>query len=92
MNQARLLSEKPAQSYDEYALTVYTTWQISFEKLSPCAAKIIQLCSLLHQCRSKLAFSRSFSCSFSSPFRHFCAKNAKMKQKGEQKGVQKGQL
>ncbi|KAJ7101145.1 hypothetical protein C8R44DRAFT_576990, partial [Mycena epipterygia] len=47
-NQARLLSQKPAQSHDNYAWTVYTTWQISFEQLSQPAATFLQLCSLLH--------------------------------------------
>ncbi|KAJ7680068.1 P-loop containing nucleoside triphosphate hydrolase protein [Mycena rosella] len=47
-NRARLLSEKPAQSHDDYAWTVYTTWQISFEKLSTVAATLLQLCSSLH--------------------------------------------
>ncbi|KAJ6469700.1 hypothetical protein DFH09DRAFT_837155, partial [Mycena vulgaris] len=42
-NQARLLSEKPDQSHDDYAQTLYTTWQISFEQLSKPAAKILQL-------------------------------------------------
>src|ERR1700753_4030105 len=47
-NKSRLLSEKPAQSHDSYAWTVYTTWQMSFNKLSPLAARFLQLCSLLH--------------------------------------------
>ncbi|KAJ6600267.1 hypothetical protein DFH09DRAFT_593317 [Mycena vulgaris] len=47
-NRAQLLSEKPAQQHDDYAWTVYTTWQMSFEKLSPPAAKFLQLCSLIH--------------------------------------------
>jgi hypothetical protein len=47
-NKARLLSEKPAQSHDSYVWTVYTTWQISFERLSPLAARLLQLYSLLH--------------------------------------------
>ncbi|KAF8143480.1 P-loop containing nucleoside triphosphate hydrolase protein [Mycena galopus ATCC 62051] len=47
-NRARLLSEKPTQSHDEYAWTVYTTWQMSFEKLSKPARKLLQLCSFLH--------------------------------------------
>ncbi|KAJ6547748.1 P-loop containing nucleoside triphosphate hydrolase protein [Mycena vulgaris] len=47
-NQARLLSEQPNQSHDDYGQTVYTTWQISFEQLSKPAATILQLCSLLH--------------------------------------------
>ncbi|KAJ7474349.1 P-loop containing nucleoside triphosphate hydrolase protein [Mycena latifolia] len=47
-NKTRLLSDKPTQSHDNYAWTVYTTWQISFEKLSPLAARFLQLCSCLH--------------------------------------------
>ncbi|KAJ7765230.1 hypothetical protein B0H16DRAFT_414843 [Mycena metata] len=47
-NQARLLSEKPAQSHDRYAWTVYTTWQMSFDRLTPPAAMFLQHCSLLH--------------------------------------------
>ncbi|KAJ7850239.1 hypothetical protein B0H13DRAFT_2401391 [Mycena leptocephala] len=48
-NRAQLLSEKPAQSHDNYAWTVYTTWQMSFDQLSPLAAMFLQLCSFLHQ-------------------------------------------
>ncbi|KAJ7713483.1 hypothetical protein B0H16DRAFT_1702437 [Mycena metata] len=47
-NQARLLSEKPAQSHDRYAWTVYTTWQMSFDRLTPSAAMFLQHCSFLH--------------------------------------------
>ncbi|KAJ7101066.1 P-loop containing nucleoside triphosphate hydrolase protein, partial [Mycena epipterygia] len=47
-NRARLLKQKPAQSHDNYAWTVYTTWQISFNQLSQPAATFLQLCSLLH--------------------------------------------
>ncbi|KAJ7756939.1 hypothetical protein B0H16DRAFT_1457834 [Mycena metata] len=47
-NQARLLSEKPAQSYDRYAWTVYTTWQMSFDRLTPPAAMFLQHCSFLY--------------------------------------------
>ncbi|KAJ7875955.1 P-loop containing nucleoside triphosphate hydrolase protein [Mycena leptocephala] len=47
-NRAQLLREKPAQSHDSYAWTVYTTWQMSFDKLSPLAAMFLQLCSFLH--------------------------------------------
>ncbi|KAJ6484270.1 P-loop containing nucleoside triphosphate hydrolase protein [Mycena vulgaris] len=47
-NQARLLSEQPDQSHDNYAQTVYTTWQISFKQLSKPAATLLQLCSFLH--------------------------------------------
>ncbi|KAJ7019540.1 P-loop containing nucleoside triphosphate hydrolase protein [Mycena alexandri] len=47
-NRARLLSEKAVQSHDLYAWTVYTTWQISFDRLSQLAATLLQLCSFLH--------------------------------------------
>ncbi|KAJ6547981.1 hypothetical protein DFH09DRAFT_1281715 [Mycena vulgaris] len=47
-NQDQLLSEKPAQSHDAYAWTVYTTWNLSFQKLSKPATTILQLCSFLH--------------------------------------------
>ncbi|KAJ7101180.1 hypothetical protein C8R44DRAFT_859288 [Mycena epipterygia] len=47
-NRVRLLSQQPAQSHDNYAWTVYTTWQISFNQLSQPAAIFLQLCSLLH--------------------------------------------
>ncbi|KAJ7720419.1 P-loop containing nucleoside triphosphate hydrolase protein [Mycena metata] len=47
-NQARLLSERPAQSHDHYAWTVYTTWQMSFDQLTPLAAMFLQHCSFLH--------------------------------------------
>ncbi|KAJ7121454.1 hypothetical protein C8R44DRAFT_919864, partial [Mycena epipterygia] len=33
-NRAQLLSQRQAQSHDDYAWTVYTTWQISFNQLS----------------------------------------------------------
>ncbi|KAF8119870.1 P-loop containing nucleoside triphosphate hydrolase protein [Mycena galopus ATCC 62051] len=48
-SQARLLSEKPTMSHDGYAWTVYTTWQMSFDRLSPPAAVFLQLCSFLHR-------------------------------------------
>ncbi|KAJ7121115.1 P-loop containing nucleoside triphosphate hydrolase protein, partial [Mycena epipterygia] len=47
-NQAQLLSEKPTQSHDDYAWTVYTTWQMSFDQLSQAAATLLQLSSFLH--------------------------------------------
>ncbi|KAF8130025.1 hypothetical protein K438DRAFT_1695364 [Mycena galopus ATCC 62051] len=47
-NQAQLLSGKPAQSHDHYAWTVYTTWQMSFDRLTPLAATFLQHCSFLH--------------------------------------------
>ncbi|KAJ7727576.1 hypothetical protein B0H16DRAFT_1894381 [Mycena metata] len=43
-----LTLEKPDQSHDQYAWTVYTTWQISFDRLSKPAARFLQLCSFLH--------------------------------------------
>ncbi|KAJ7912557.1 P-loop containing nucleoside triphosphate hydrolase protein [Mycena leptocephala] len=48
-NRAQLLSEKPAQTHDDYIWTVYTTWQMSFDRLSPSAAMLLQLCSFLHR-------------------------------------------
>jgi tetratricopeptide (TPR) repeat protein len=48
-NRAQLLSEKPAQSHDDYVWTVYTTWQMSFDQLSQPAAMFLQLCSFLHR-------------------------------------------
>ncbi|KAF8194714.1 P-loop containing nucleoside triphosphate hydrolase protein [Mycena galopus ATCC 62051] len=47
-NQEQLLREKPAQSHDHYALTVYTTWQISFSQLTSPAAMLLQHWSFLH--------------------------------------------
>ncbi|KAJ7714264.1 P-loop containing nucleoside triphosphate hydrolase protein [Mycena metata] len=47
-NRARLLSDKAAQSHDDYAQTVFTTWQISFDQLSELAATLLRLCSFLH--------------------------------------------
>ncbi|KAJ7168551.1 hypothetical protein C8R46DRAFT_1267779 [Mycena filopes] len=47
-NRARLLSKQVPQSHDNYAWTVYTTWQISFDRLSKPAATLLQLCSFLH--------------------------------------------
>ncbi|KAJ7639205.1 hypothetical protein FB45DRAFT_1001147 [Roridomyces roridus] len=47
-NKKELLLQHPDQTLDDYEWTVYTTWQISFEKLSPVAARFLQLCALLH--------------------------------------------
>ncbi|KAJ7815459.1 hypothetical protein B0H13DRAFT_2293374 [Mycena leptocephala] len=47
-HRARLLKEKPAQTQDGYAFTVYTTWEISFKCLSKPAVQLLQLCSFLH--------------------------------------------
>ncbi|KAJ7678378.1 P-loop containing nucleoside triphosphate hydrolase protein [Mycena rosella] len=48
VHRVRLLSEKPAQTHDDYGSTVYTTWQISFKELTQPAATLLQLCSFLH--------------------------------------------
>ncbi|KAJ7720422.1 hypothetical protein B0H16DRAFT_389270 [Mycena metata] len=47
-NQSQLLSEKPTQSHDRYAWTVYTTWQMSFERLTSRAAMFLHHCAFLH--------------------------------------------
>ncbi|KAJ6535708.1 hypothetical protein B0H19DRAFT_963611, partial [Mycena capillaripes] len=47
-NRANLLRGKPAQTHDDYAWTVYTTWQMSFEQLSQPAMMLLHLCSFLH--------------------------------------------
>ncbi|KAJ7610079.1 hypothetical protein FB45DRAFT_336013 [Roridomyces roridus] len=47
-NKEELLRQHPGQTLDNYEGTVYTTWQISFDKLSPVAAQFLQLCALLH--------------------------------------------
>ncbi|KAJ6568019.1 hypothetical protein DFH09DRAFT_1278132 [Mycena vulgaris] len=47
-NRAMLLTEHPSQSQDDYAETVYTTWEISFNRLSPTAARLLQLSSFIH--------------------------------------------
>ncbi|KAJ7860866.1 hypothetical protein B0H14DRAFT_2506269 [Mycena olivaceomarginata] len=47
-NHVRLLKQHPEQSHDDYEWTVYTTWEISFKQLSPLAAELLQMCSLLH--------------------------------------------
>ncbi|KAJ6506694.1 hypothetical protein C8R45DRAFT_1175853 [Mycena sanguinolenta] len=48
-NRTKLLKEKPTQTYDNYASAVYTTWEMSFKKLSNQAAMFLQLCSFLHR-------------------------------------------
>ncbi|KAJ6548787.1 P-loop containing nucleoside triphosphate hydrolase protein [Mycena capillaripes] len=66
-NRARLLSEKPVQSHDDYAWQAYTTWQMSFDKLSPPAAMFLQLCSFLHRDGiSEDIFSRAATYEFPS--------------------------
>ncbi|KAJ7433586.1 P-loop containing nucleoside triphosphate hydrolase protein [Mycena galericulata] len=59
-NKAQLLSEKPNQSHDHYAWTVYTTWQMNFNQLKPLAAMFLQLCSFLyHEGISEEIFSHA---------------------------------
>ncbi|KAJ6483209.1 P-loop containing nucleoside triphosphate hydrolase protein [Mycena sanguinolenta] len=48
-NRTELLKTKPAQGHDDYTWTVYTTWQMSFDKLSKPAAIFLLLCSFLHR-------------------------------------------
>ncbi|KAJ7773906.1 hypothetical protein B0H16DRAFT_1362830 [Mycena metata] len=64
-NHDRLLRERPAQTHSDYAWTVYTTWQMSFDQLSPIAAMFLQLCSFLHrEGISEDIFSRAAAYSF----------------------------
>ncbi|KAJ6511153.1 hypothetical protein C8R45DRAFT_1162667 [Mycena sanguinolenta] len=48
-NQTELLRRKSTQTHDNYACAVYTTWEMSFSKLSSPAAMFLKLCSFLHQ-------------------------------------------
>ncbi|KAF7357145.1 FabD/lysophospholipase-like protein [Mycena sanguinolenta] len=48
-NQTKLLKRKPAQCHDDYAWTVYTTWQMSFDRLDRPATTFLLLCSFLHR-------------------------------------------
>ncbi|KAJ7794623.1 P-loop containing nucleoside triphosphate hydrolase protein [Mycena leptocephala] len=66
-NRARLLREKPAQTHDDYSWTVYTTWKMSFDKLTQPAAMFLQLCSFLHrEGISEEIFSRAATYRFPS--------------------------
>ncbi|KAJ7927278.1 hypothetical protein B0H13DRAFT_2265636 [Mycena leptocephala] len=66
-NRARLLSERPVQTHDDYSWTVYTTWQMSFDKLTKPAAMFLQLCSFLHrEGISEEIFSRAATYDFPS--------------------------
>jgi hypothetical protein len=44
----KLLREHGIQRADGYEWTVYTTWQIGFEKLSSEAATFLRLCAFMH--------------------------------------------
>ncbi|KAJ6456940.1 P-loop containing nucleoside triphosphate hydrolase protein, partial [Mycena sanguinolenta] len=48
-NRTQLLKRRQTQTHDNYAWAVYTTWEMSFKKLSKQAAMFLQLCSFLHQ-------------------------------------------
>ncbi|KAJ7260838.1 hypothetical protein B0H12DRAFT_990290, partial [Mycena haematopus] len=48
-NRTELLKKKPTQTHDDYAWAVYTTWEMSFSKLSRPAAMLLQLCSFIHR-------------------------------------------
>ncbi|KAJ6471967.1 hypothetical protein C8R45DRAFT_1078138 [Mycena sanguinolenta] len=48
-NHTELMKKNSSQSHDDYAWAVYTTWEISFHKLSRPAAMFLQLCSFLHR-------------------------------------------
>ncbi|KAF7366859.1 FabD/lysophospholipase-like protein [Mycena sanguinolenta] len=47
-NRTELLKKKSSQQHDDYAWAVYTTWEMSFSKLSFFAAMFLQLCAFLH--------------------------------------------
>lgn len=47
-NRATLLSLRSVQGYSEYEHTVYTTWDISYQKLNSQARRLHCLCSFLH--------------------------------------------
>ncbi|KAF7368053.1 FabD/lysophospholipase-like protein [Mycena sanguinolenta] len=69
-NQAQLLSEKPAQSQDRYKQTVYTTWRMSFDRLSTPAAMLLQHCSFLYYngiCEEIFCYASRYTCSSRGP-------------------------
>ncbi|KAJ6484616.1 hypothetical protein C8R45DRAFT_801910, partial [Mycena sanguinolenta] len=47
-NRTELLKEKSSQQHDDYNSAVYTTWEMSFKKLSSIAAMFLHLCSFIH--------------------------------------------
>ncbi|KAJ6459278.1 hypothetical protein C8R45DRAFT_1182813 [Mycena sanguinolenta] len=47
-NHTELLKKQSSQHHDDYAWAVYTTWEMSFSKLSPVAMMFLQLCSFIH--------------------------------------------
>ena len=47
-HRVQLLQKHSVQMVDDYKWTVYTTWEMSMEKLSPAAATFLHLCAFLH--------------------------------------------
>ncbi|KAH8831242.1 hypothetical protein DL96DRAFT_1812139 [Flagelloscypha sp. PMI_526] len=47
-NRWKLLEDKTVQATDDYQHTVYTTWTISFNRLSPNAASFLELLCFMH--------------------------------------------
>ncbi|KAH8822497.1 hypothetical protein DL96DRAFT_1684206 [Flagelloscypha sp. PMI_526] len=47
-NRKSFMEDKSIQTTDEYEYTVYTTWAVSFNKLSPAAAQLFELLSYMH--------------------------------------------
>ena len=47
-NKSNMLQQVPQQTYTTYELAVYTTWEISFKRLSPITAQLLQLWGLIH--------------------------------------------
>ncbi|KAJ6459287.1 hypothetical protein C8R45DRAFT_555544 [Mycena sanguinolenta] len=47
-NRTELLKKQSSQHHDDYTWAVYTTWEMSFSKLSSVAAMLLQLCSFIH--------------------------------------------
>ncbi|KAJ6471935.1 P-loop containing nucleoside triphosphate hydrolase protein [Mycena sanguinolenta] len=67
-NCTELLKNRSRQNQYDYAWAVYTTWEMSFRKLSQPAAMFLQLCSLLHQDDIfEEIFSRAANLLFSLP-------------------------
>ncbi|KAH8806701.1 hypothetical protein DL96DRAFT_611436 [Flagelloscypha sp. PMI_526] len=47
-NREKLLKGNSSQTTDDYKHTIYTTWTISFNKLSPPAAQLLELLCFMH--------------------------------------------
>ncbi|KAJ7700991.1 hypothetical protein B0H16DRAFT_1834326 [Mycena metata] len=63
----KLLQQRPSQSHSDYERTVYTTWKMSFDRLSPPAAIFLQFCSFIHrEGISEEIFSRAADYNFPS--------------------------